>query len=148
MAEMDRRDFVKALVVGGAMLGTAQVAKPVLAEEEKGIPKVQTAKDPNNMTPLEAHHVPKIEPANAAPKTGEPLPIAITIEHPMLPEHHIIHIEVFMDDLKIGTYTLTPEVMKPALTITLTPKKSFDLVVQDLCNIHGLWENRKKIEVI
>jgi len=37
--------------------------------------------------------------------------------------------------------------MKPALTITLTPKKSFDLVVQDLCNIHGPWENRKKIEV-
>jgi len=146
MAEMDRRDFVKALVVGGAMLEAVQIAKPVLGEEA-GAQKPQTAKDPNNMTPLEAHHVPKIEPANAAPKAGEPLPIAITIEHPMLPEHHIIHIEVFMDDQKIGTYTLTPEVMKPALTITLTPKKPFDLVVQDLCNLHGLWENRKKIEV-
>ena len=144
MSEMDRRDFVKTLVVGGAMLGTLQAAGAVGAQEKQ---EAQTAKDPNNMTPLEAHHVPKIEPANAAPKAGEPLPVAITIEHPMLPEHHIIHIEVFMDDQKIGTYTLTPEVMKPALTVTLTPKKSFDLVVQDLCNKHGLWENRKKIEV-
>ena len=144
MSEMDRRDFVKTLVVGGAMLGTLQAAGAVGAQEK---PQAQTAKDPNNMTATEAHHVPKIEPANAAPKAGEPLPIAITIEHPMLPEHHIIHIEVFMDDQKIGTYTLTPEVMKPSLTVTLTPKKSFELVVQDLCNIHGLWENRKKIEV-
>ena len=144
MAEMDRRDFVKALVVGGAMLGTVQAAGSVLAQEQQ---QPKTAKDPDNMTPLEARHVPKIEPAAESLKAGEELYVMITIDHPVLPEHHIVQIEVFMDDKKIGTYTLTPEVMRAALTVVLTPKKSFELVVRDLCNIHGLWENRMKIEV-
>jgi superoxide reductase len=141
---MDRRDFVKALVAGGALLEAGSLA---LGQEAKPAQQPQTAKDPNNMTPLEAHHVPKIEPGKPGVKAGEDLPVAIKIEHPMKPEHHIVHIEVFMDDKKVGTYTLTPEVTKPEITVVLTPQKSFELVVQDLCNIHGLWENRKKIEV-
>ena len=146
MAEMHRRDFVKALVAGGAILQAVQVAKPVFGQEG-GAQKPKTAQDPDHMTPLEAHHVPVIELSTEGHKKGEPLPVVIQINHPMLPEHHIIHIEVFMDDKKIATYTMTPEAMRPMLTIVLTPQQSFELVVQDLCNLHGLWENRKKIEV-
>jgi superoxide reductase len=147
MSEMNRRNFVKAVVVSGALLETAQITRPAFAQEA-GEQQPKTAEDPNNMTPLESHHVPKIEPAKANPKAGEELPVAITIEHPMTPEHHIIHVVVFVDGKKITTCTLAPEVMKPALTVVLTPKQSFEIAVQDLCNIHGLWENRRRIEVV
>ncbi len=144
MAQMDRRNFVKTIGFGGAVAAAVGIGRPAPAQEAQ---KAQTARDPANMTPLEAHHVPKIETANAAPKAGEPLQVSVVIDHPMAAEHHIAYIEVFMDDRKIAAFTLTPDVMKPALTVTLTPKKSFELTVQDMCNLHGLWENRRKIEV-
>lgn len=147
MGQMDRRDFVKAAVWGGALLGGLLIAKPGIREQAGEKSRPRTAIAPQSMTPLEARHVPKIELAKGLVTPGEDLQVTITVDHPMKEDHHISQIDLFIDSIKIGTHTLRAEAMKASLTVVLTPQVSFDLVVQSQCNIHGWWENRVPVRV-
>ncbi|MBL7129944.1 MAG: hypothetical protein ISS45_00820 [Candidatus Omnitrophica bacterium] len=60
------------------------------------------------------------------------------VEHPMLPEHHIIHIDFYIDNEFVSRIHLTPGKLHPAGALHFKAT-SGKLSVIELCNIHGAW---------
>ena len=113
-------------------------------------------------------HVPVIECAESV-KEGEILEIRVTvgkeIAHPNTTEHHIRWIQIFFkpDDDKFA-YQLAdcrftahgecvegpnkgPAYTNPVASAAAVIKKSGTILALGFCNIHGVWENSKKINV-
>jgi superoxide reductase len=87
-------------------------------------------------------HSPKIEAPDSvgAEKTFE---VRITVgPHPNTVEHSIRQIDVFLTTVK-----LTPVYSEPDIKLNLKLKENSTLYAIEYCNLHGLWESRKKIEV-
>ncbi len=99
-------------------------------------------------------HTPKINAPDKV-KAGEPFTVEISVgPHPNTVQHSIRYIEVFFKEdgrvfnpITIAKIELTPEYAEPNVTLTLKLRKSGILYAVEYCNLHGLWEARKKIEV-
>jgi superoxide reductase len=99
-------------------------------------------------------HSPKIEAPDSvgADKTFE---VRVTVgPHPNTVEHSIRQIDLFVAEderafnpIFLTTVRLTPVYSEPDIKINLKLKKSSTLYAIEYCNLHGLWESRKKIEV-
>jgi superoxide reductase len=87
----------------------------------------------NSVDAAKEKHVPVIE------KTSDGIKIKVgSVEHPMLPEHHIEWIELITED-KVDRKTLKPG-MKPEAEFNINPKK---FTAREYCNLHGLWKSLK-----
>ena len=103
---------------------------------------IKTPKDENNLTELEKKHIPVI----TVLKKCELIPEACTdvhvkmgeIQHPMQPEHYIMHIDFYLEKEFISRIILTPDKLNPAGALHLKVKRG-KLSVVGLCNIHGAW---------
>ncbi len=114
--------------------------------------QLNRAKDPNKKEPLEQKHLAVIElPSeiksehffNAKIKVGE-------IEHPNENGHFIQWIELYVGDVYLGRFDLAPVMTKPEVTISLTiahGNRKTVLRAVSRCNLHGMWESTKEIEV-
>ncbi len=99
-------------------------------------------------------HTPKIEAPDKV-KAGEPFKVKITVgPHPNQAVHSIRFIEVYFyedgrtyNPIHIATVHLQPEYAEPDVTITMKVKKKGVIYAVEHCNLHGLWEARKEIEV-
>ena len=157
---MKRRDLLKTLVAGGAVVafarGTAFAKQyfPVQVDERlfEGINKI---KDPANLTGLEKKHAPVIS-APARVKAGEPFDVGVVvgeIVHPMGPAHWIEHLQFNIGNEPAGTVIFRSRgYLKPEAKFTVVLEeglkgKTVSLVVQDKCNLHGIWENYTNVEV-
>lgn len=60
------------------------------------------------------------------------------VDHPMKPEHYIIHIDFYIDNEFISRVILTPEKLNPAASLHFKIH-SGKLSVIELCNLHGAW---------
>lgn len=99
-------------------------------------------------------HSPKIESPDSvgAEKTFE---VRITVgPHPNTVEHSIRQIDVFIAEdgrafnpIFLTTVKLTPVYSEPDIKLNLKLKENSTLYAIEYCNLHGLWESRKKIEV-
>jgi len=67
-----------------------------------------------------------------------------SVEHPMLPEHHIIHLDFYIDNEFISRIHLTHEKLHPAGALHLKVA-SGKLSVIELCNLHGAWINEENL---
>ena len=95
---------------------------------------IKTPKDANNLTELEKKHIPVIT-KDAHVKVGE-------IQHPMLQEHYIQHIDFYLDKEFIARAHLTPDKLNPAAALHL--KKSEGAISAiELCNLHGAWKEAR-----
>ena len=114
--------------------------------------QVNRAKDPQKKEPLEQKHLPVIEVPdgikagqffNAKVKVGE-------IEHPNENGHFIQWIELYVSDVYLGRFDLAPVMTKPEITIPLSIAhggRNTVLRAVSRCNLHGIWESTKEIEV-
>jgi len=114
--------------------------------------QVNRVKDPNKKEPLEQKHLPVIEVPgeikseqffNAKVKVGE-------IEHPNENGHFIQWIELYVSDVYLGRFDFAPIMTKPEITVPLSiahgnRKTVLRAVLR--CNLHGMWESTKEIEV-
>jgi superoxide reductase len=113
-------------------------------------------------------HVPLIECPDSV-KSGETFDIKVTIgkevAHPNTTEHHIRWIQVFFQpegskfSYQLANCEFTahgestegadkgPAYTHHGATVGAMLKKPGTLYALSLCNIHGLWENRKSIQV-
>ena len=114
--------------------------------------KVNRVKDPASKEPLEQKHLPVIEVPgeiqsgqffNATIRVGE-------IEHPNENGHFIQWIELYVGDVYLGRFDFAPVMTKPEITIPLSiahgDRKTLFRAISR-CNLHGLWESTKEIEV-
>ncbi|MET1160062.1 MAG: class II SORL domain-containing protein [Thermoprotei archaeon] len=99
-------------------------------------------------------HTPKIEAPDKV-KADEPFEIRVWVgPHPNTVEHSIRWIEVYFeeDGRSFNPYLLArfmpePGITEPDLRIRVRLKKSGTIHAIEYCNLHGLWENSKRIEV-
>ena len=113
-------------------------------------------------------HVPVID-APASVRKGEPFKVTVAvgkeIAHPNTTAHHITWIaSYFIPDGEKFPYQVTkcefnahgesvdgPDMStvytKPQATVTFKTEKPGTLLASSYCNIHGLWQSSKKIEI-
>ncbi len=113
-------------------------------------------------------HVPVIEAADKV-KKGETVKVEITvgkeIPHPNTTEHHIAWAAVFFHPkgekfpYQIGRFEFAAHgssvqgpntstvFTQPQVTCNLKTDKPGTILVSSYCNIHGLWENSKELDV-
>ena len=101
-------------------------------------------------------HVPMID-APASAKAGEKFTVTVqvgkVVPHPNTIEHHIQSIELYALEegsqylIKIAAVDLGPTFADPTITVPVMLKNSATLYAVEYCNIHGLWDNMKKITI-
>jgi superoxide reductase len=158
---MNRRDLLKGAVVsalavaGGRGIVFAKELYPVQVNENlfKGINRLE---NPEHETELEKLHVPVIhvpERVNA----GEIFPVDLSIGkiiHPMGPTDWIETVQINIGNEPAGTLMFRSSgYMKPEGRFHLIlgdnlKGKTVSLVVQDKCNIHGIWQSYVNVEVV
>ncbi len=113
--------------------------KTSFEEKEEAI---KTPMDVDNLTELEKKHVPVIvvkKECKLIPGGCEDVHVKIgEIQHPMLPEHYIRHIDFYIDKKFVSRMILTPEKLNSAAALHLKAG-SGKLTVIDDCNLHGNW---------
>ncbi len=109
-------------------------------QEKEGAIKLPI--DASNLTELEKKHVPVIalvKKCGLIPEGCQDVQVKIgEINHPILAEHHIIHIDFYLDNEFISRVILTPEKLNAAAGLHLKAE-SGKLSVIELCNLHGAW---------
>lgn len=67
------------------------------------------------------------------------------VQHPMLTEHYITHIDFYIDNEFISRVILTPGKLNPAAALHLKAEEG-KLSVIELCNLHGAWIKETNID--
>jgi superoxide reductase len=158
---MNRRDLLKGTAMGamaiawGRGIAIAKEFYPAQVNENlfKGINRLE---NPEHESKLEQLHVPVIH-APEKVKAGEVFPIDLTIGkivHPMGPAHWIETVLISIGNEPAGTFMFRSHgYMKPEGRFNLIlgdnlKGKTVSLVVQDKCNLHGIWESYINVEVV
>ena len=113
---------------------------PKTAFQEKD-DAIKTPKDESNLTELEKKHIPFItvlKKCGLIPGCTDVHVKMGGIQHPMQPEHYIVHIDFYIDNEFISRVILTPDKLNPAAALHLKAE-SGKLTVIELCNLHGAW---------
>jgi len=88
-------------------------------------------------------------------KAGEKFEVKVKVgPHPNKVEHSIRSIELYFSEdgrafnpIHISKLYFEPEYAEPEVTLTISLKKSGTLYALSYCNLHGVWESSKRIEV-
>lgn len=102
-----------------------------------------------DLTDAEKKHIPVISSSDSV-KPGEPFEVSVTvgsIPHVMEPAHHIQWIELYANEEILGKVSLTPGFTKATTTLTVVMETTGIITLKAIerCNVHGLWENTKRI---
>ena len=142
-----RRDFINVSIGVGLAIPLTSI---VTHSNEAHGAAFQTPKDFENMTELEAMHVPKIAVPPVV-EDGSQASIVCTVDHPMEEDHYIKSIQImnFADPVVVkGKFYLTPANGEAYIStqIRLSGGEGEVWVVAE-CNQHGKWAASKKISV-
>ncbi len=102
-------------------------------------------------------HTPVIEAPDKV-KAGEEFTVTVVvgkeIKHPNTWEHHIKWIQVFVEEegraynpIHVGTFDMGPTYGEPVVTFKMKLNKKSRIWAISYCNLHGLWESFKEVEV-
>jgi superoxide reductase len=158
---MNRRDLLKGTALGalaiawGKQLAFAKEFYPVPVDEKlfQGINRLD---NPQQETELEKVHIPVIQ-APQKVKAGEVFSVELAIGkilHPMGPAHWIESVQINIGNEPAGTLQFRSHgYMKPEGRFDLIlgdnlKGKTVSLVVQDKCNLHGIWQSYINVEVV
>lgn len=136
--------------------------------------KINKPVDLAHLTELEQKHVPMIE-APELVLTGQPFIVKVTVPHVMEQSHYIEWIKLSMHGIKLGEVNYSPSDTSTTAEFTVTIPEEVvavkvleqcnihgvnvcgdcgtksvltDLIAVASCNVHGLWESFKRIEVM
>lgn len=112
---------------------------------------VRTPKDMNALSELEQKHLPVIS-APERIKRDEVFEVTIEVGrykvHPNEPGHFIEWVELYSGDTFLFRVNLTGSLSQPKVTIPVKLTHAHGpLKAWGKCNLHGLWEGTKAIEV-
>ena len=158
---MNRRDMIKAAILGGAVMifgqGRAWAKEyfPVQVDETlwQGINRSSHS---GEETGLEKLHLPVIT-APGQVKPGEVFPVDVAIgkvPHPMGPTHWIEHLQLNVGNEPAGNVIFRSHgYVKAASKFDMVlgndlKGKTISLIVQIKCNLHGIWQNYVNLEVV
>ncbi len=103
---------------------------------------IKTPANVSNLTDLEKKHIPLITVVKTCGLIAEGCQDVHVkmgaIQHPMIVDHYIQHIDFYVDKKFISRVALTPEACNPAAALHLKAKEGV-LTVVSYCNLHGAW---------
>ena len=112
---------------------------------------VNTPEDINNPTDTEKKHLPVIDAPDSV-GMGEPVTVTVEVgkllKHPNEPAHHIEWLDLYEDKLYLARADFTGGKVSPEVTFEICLKKSGVLRAFACCNLHGVWEGDRKINVV
>ena len=131
--------------------GKAPERCPVCGAPKTSFQEEQAIKTPegtSNLSDLEKKHIPVItivKKCGLIPEGCQDVHVNMgQIQHPMLPEHYIVHIDFYLDKEFISRVVLTPDKLNPAAALHLKAKQG-KLSVISLCNLHGAWISEENL---
>lgn len=114
-------------------------AKSAFLEKDDAI---NVPQDANNLTEGEKKHIPSItvvKKCGLIPEGCQDAHVKVgQIQHPMLPEHYIQHIDFYIDKEFIARVHLTAEKLNPAAALHLKASTG-KLTAVEFCTVHGSW---------
>jgi superoxide reductase len=122
-----------------------------MANEKDLLAGVNIPEDINNLTDTEKKHLPVID---APDSTSMGTPFNVTVEvgkllkHPNEPAHHIEWLDLYEDRLYLARADFTAGKVNPKVTFEISLKKGGTLRAFANCNLHGVWEGNRKINVV
>jgi superoxide reductase len=158
---MKRRDLLKAAAAGavaitwGRGMAMAKEYFPVKIDESL-FQAINRAKNPEDETELEKLHWPVIRVPEKV-KAGEFFSVEVRIGkilHPMRPEHWIEFLQLNIGNEPAGILVMRSQgylAPEGRFNIKLGENlkgKMVSLVVQDKCNLHGIWQNSVNVGVV
>lgn len=121
-----------------------------MSDERDLFSGVNTPLDTNNLIDLEKKHMPVIS-APATGKIGQPISVTVEIgkllAHPNELGHHIEWLDIYEDKLYLARVDFAAGRVSPKATFELTLKKGGLLRAFASCNLHGIWEGCKEIQL-
>ena len=121
-----------------------ELERKVYAVSDELFRNVNHVKTPGKYEGHEKGHVPVIK----APKRVKYLePFTVRIEvgpeslHDMIPFHYIDWISLYVGNVQINNFVVTPLFNRPIVSVELTLEKTSILRAQEHCNLHGIWES-------
>ncbi len=112
---------------------------------------VANVDNPDEMDALEKKHAVVIEAPDEV-KGGEEFEVTLKVgeykEHPNENAHFIEWMELYSGDTFLARLDLTPEHSHYVMKTTVKLDHAHPLRGRAKCNLHGLWENEKEIEVV
>ena len=121
-----------------------------MANDKDILSGVNTPEDINNPTDMEKKHTPIIDAPDSA-SIGQPITVAVEVgkllKHPNEPAHHIEWIDLYEDKLYLARTDFTGGKVNPKITFEVCLKTSGNLRAFARCNLHGVWEGSRKINV-
>ncbi len=158
---MNRRTALKTTLLGGAALafgGKTAMAKEHFPASVKAplFRNINRVKDPAHMTTLEKEHSPVIS-APSKVKAGEIFDVDVVVGeilHPMGPKHWIEFLQLNMGNEPCGMIDFRSHgYLKPKTRFCVVvgddmKGKTVSLVAQLKCNLHGIWENYRNVEIV
>ena len=108
------------------------------------------SEDPEEMSALEQKHAVIIDAPDSV-EAGEPFEVTVKVgeytEHPNEINHFIEWMELYSGDTFLARLDLSPETTHYTMKTTVMLDHAHPLVGRARCNLHGLWEGEKEIEV-
>jgi superoxide reductase len=62
-----------------------------------------------------------------------------SVPHPMLPEHHIDYIDVYLNHRWAARYHMAPDFLQAAVSIHFKSDQTGTVTAIEHCNLHGYW---------
>lgn len=150
MQDFNRRRLLKTLGISAVTIGLVPAMRPlksISADEVDWYQNINRVKDPTNLTPKEKGHAPFLQVPDTI-KSGDPFNVDIQIGeniHPMTSNHYIQWIEVYLGIDLVSRIEFSPLCPQAKVTIPIVVKEASTLRVLTRCNLHGIWENIKKV---
>lgn len=111
---------------------------------------VPSTSDPEEMNAIEKKHAVVIEAPDKV-KKNEPFEVEVKVgeymEHPNEPGHFIEWMELYSGETFLARLSLTPKKSHYLMKTTVKLDHAHPLRAWVKCNLHGLWESNKEIEV-
>lgn len=128
---------------------TLRLGRTEAQQEQDFFAGINRPKDMNNLTGLEAKHVPKLllPPTISA---GQPFALKVQVGqsmHPIERQHYIEWVEVFLGEVWIAQVFFSAVRTQPKTELSLILTEPATIRVQAMCNIHGMWEHAVEASV-
>ena len=122
-----------------------------MGEKKDLFAQVNTPEDRDNPTDLEKKHVPVITAPDKV-KPGECFEVIVEVgkllKHPNEPAHFIEFVELYAGDVYLARMDFTAKTTCPTMKVCVALEKDRgSLRAFERCNLHGVWEATKPIEV-
>ncbi|MCL4491846.1 MAG: hypothetical protein M1510_08100 [Nitrospirae bacterium] len=144
---LTRRSFLG--LTAKALAVASLFPKSILGGRAYAADDIKRPGNPEKMTDMEKMHVPEVDLPLIA-EDGRFVPVKVTVNHPMTPDHYIKSIEIIDNVSPIkskGKFNLTYRNGEAYIMTRIKLAESATVTAIAECNVHGKWAGENVVKV-